>query len=245
MTNTGTLLPREAAFSRHDQKTNQVLRFLRTERWSHQDILQRLLCLRSRQAIHKTLVNIEKKNLIRRHQIEHGFGRPMAIWGITTHGVMSSFSDDEPLTEMRAFEASKLKPTQINHTLDIQLARVKAESAGWLNWTTAGFSIQGMKNPDAIASRPNGIIVAFEIERTLKALRRYPDVIVSHLSARKKGMWNEIYYLMPDSRMKTRVERVFDSISSAKYQRQTIQITEAHKAPFKFFTYSESWEQSQ
>ncbi len=242
MTTTGTLLPRNAAFARHDQKVDLVLRYLRTERWSHQDILQRLLGLRSRQAIHKTLVSMEKKGLVRRHHIEHGFSLPMTIWGITTHGVMSSFSDDETITDCRAFEPSKLKPTQINHTLDIQQARVKAELAGWCEWASAGFAKKGIKNPDATAIRPDGIVVAFEIERTLKSLRRYPDILVSHLDARKQGLWKEIYYLMPDQSMKHKVERIFNSITSARYKRQTIQITDAHKTHFKFFTYSESWE---
>lgn len=243
MSSTKTLLPRQQAFERHDFKVKSILAFLRTERWSHQDILQKLLKLQSRQAAHKTLTGMENKGLIKRYAIESGFGRPMSIWGITPHGVMMSFSEDTLLVETRAFELSKLKPTQVNHTLDIQLARVKAENANFSNWTTAGFAKKGIKNPDATAIRPDGKVIAFEIERTLKALRRYPDVLISHLSARKSGMWNEIYYLMPDQNMKARVQRVFNSISSARYQRKTIQITEAHKAPFKFFTYSESWEQ--
>jgi hypothetical protein len=242
MSTTKTLLPRQQAFERHDFKVKTILVFLRTERWSQQDILQKLLKLQSRQAAHKTLTGMKIKGLIKRYSIDHGFGKPMTIWGITPHGVMMSFSETETLVEMRAFERSKLKPTQINHTLDIQRARVRAEAAGWTEWRTAGFAKKGIKSPDAVARRPDGVITAFEIERTLKALRAYPEIMVSHLSARKQKMWDEIYYLMPNDNLKKRVKRCFEVTNSARYKRQTIQITDAHRAPFKFFTYQENWE---
>lgn len=242
MTTKQTLLPRNEAFKRYEQKLNDALMFLRIERWSHQKILQKKLGLKSRQAIHKTLVKFEKNGAIRRYQIEDGFTHPLTIWGITPHGVMLSFHEGEEITDIRAFEPSKVKPSQVNHTLDIQQARVKAELAGWTNWDYAGFSKKGLKNPDAIATRPDGKVVAIEIERTLKSFRRYPDVLVSHLAARKQGCWDEIYYLMPDKSMKRKVERIFASIDKARYQNQTIQISDEHKAPFKFFTYDENWE---
>ena len=236
-----TLLRYDQSRARNLEKMLQVLRFLQTEKWSHQDVLQRLLQLRSRQAAHKTLLKLESQGLIKRHSIECGFGLPMTVWGITPHGVMMSVQEDEVYSDIRAFEYSKLKPTQLNHTLDIQLARVKAQQAGWADWQNAGFAKKGSKSPDAIALRPDGKRIAFEIERSLKAFRRYQDILVSHLAARKEGRWNEIYYLMPDSAMKKRVQRIFTDIDSARYQKRKIAIKSEHKAPFKFFTLSESW----
>ena len=236
-----TLLNYEHSRARNLEKTHQVLTFLRSEKWSHQNILQALLQLQSRQAIHKTLLKMESQGLIKRHSVESGFGQAMTVWGITPHGVMMSIQDDELYKDVRAFEYSKLKATQLNHTLDIQLARVKAESAGWSDWQNAGFAKKGSKNPDAIALRPDGKRICFEVERSLKAFRRYQDILVSHLSAKKVGRWDEIYYLMPDQAMKKRVERIFSDIDSARYQKRTIVINSSHKAPFKFFTLSENW----
>lgn len=236
-----TLLSYDQSRARHVEKTHKVLSFLRTEKWSHQSILQNLLELRSRQAIHKTLLKMESQGLIKRHSIDSGFGQAMTVWGITPHGVMMSIQDDEVYKDVRAFEYSKIKATQLNHTFDIQCARIKAESAGWTDWQNAGFAKKGSKNPDAIALRPDGKRICFEVERSLKAFRRYQDILVSHLSARKEGRWDEIYYLMPDQAMKKRVERIFSDIESARYQKRTISINSAHKAPFKFFTLSENW----
>lgn len=236
------LLRYDQSRARNLEKTLQVLRFLQTEKWSHQDVLQRLLHLFSRQAIHKTLLKLESQGLIKRHTIECGFGPAMTVWGITPHGVMMSIQEGEAYSDIRAFEYSKLKSTQLNHTLDIQLARVKAQQAGWAEWQTAGFAKKGFKNPDAIALRPDGKRVAFEIERSLKSFRRYQDILVSHLAARKEGRWDEIFYLMPDASMKKRVKRIFSDIDSARYQKRNISINSAHKAPFKFFTLSESWD---
>ena len=236
-----TLLSYGQSRARHVEKTYKVLSFLRTEKWSHQNILQALLQLRSRQAIHKTLMKMESQRLIKRHSVESGFGQAMTIWGITPHGVMMSIQDDELYKDVRAFEYSKLKATQLNHTIDIQYARVKAESAEWADWQNAGFAKKGSKNPDAIALRPDGKKICFEIERSLKAFRRYQDILVSHLAAKKEGRWDEIYYLMPDTAMKKRVERIFSDINTARYQKRTIAITSAHKAPFKFFTLAENW----
>lgn len=239
---TQTLMSRAESIQRSEQKLRLILEFLRINKWSHQEVLQQLINVNSRQAIHKTLLMMESKGLIKRHAIDNGFGPVMTIWGITNHGVMMSFAEDEAPRDIRAFERSKLKPTQVNHALDIQLAQVRAEAAGWSEWRTAGFSQKGIKSPDAVARRPDGVLVSFEIERSLKALRRYPEILVSHLAARKAGLWSEIYYLMPDESMKKRVRRCFDVINQARYQKQTIQITAAHKAPFKFFTYEELWD---
>jgi hypothetical protein len=243
MNKTSTLLPRHKAIEKHLLKINLILLFLRDEKWSHQNILQELLQLKSRQATHKTLLSMEAKNLVKRHLIKFSYGRPITVWGITPHGVMMSFCESEPMSNVRAFEPSKLKITQMNHTLDIQQTRIKTQVAGWKEFNTAGFCKKNIKNPDATARRPDGKVVAFEIERTIKSLRRYPDVLVSHLKGRKQGLWDEIYYLCPDINIKARLIKAFDTIETAQHDGNIIKITKAHKDHFKFFTYSENWQQ--
>jgi hypothetical protein len=237
-------MPINQAKHRNAEKTYKVLMFLHRYKWSHQDVLQRLLKLNSRQAIHKTLAQMQKCRLISKQVIEKEYGAPVIIWAITAHGINQCLELNEHCDKVYAFELSKFKVVQMHHRLDIQLAQIKAESAGWTNLTVSGFNKKGCQKPDLIGTRPDGKTVAFELERTQKQVSRYGKIIVSHLTARKQGFWDEIYYLMPTSNLKKRIEFVITTLDKAKYQNRIISLTVAHKEPFKFFTYDEDWDLS-
>lgn len=241
---TTQLMPIDQAKQRNAEKTYKLLMFLHRYKWSHQDVLQKLLKLNSRQAIHKTLKQMQRCRLISKQVIEKEYGAPVIIWAITAHGINQCLELNEQCDKVYAFELSKFKVVQLHHRLDTQLVQIKAESAGWRNLSVSGFNKKGFQKPDLIGTRPDGKIIAFEVERTQKQISRYGKIIVSHLTARKQGYWDEIYYLMPTQNLKNRIKVAFNTIEKAKYRNQTISLTTAHKEPFKFFTYDEDWDLS-
>ena len=168
-----TLLQHHQAQEKHIANKLNVLRFLRSEKWTHQDQVQQLLGFKSRQAAHKILSKYEGEGLIKRHRIDIAYGRPLTVWGITVHGVMISFNADETMENCRAFEASKLAVSQMRHHLDLQTIQIKLKASGWKGWTNEGLKMKGINSPDALVIHPDGHKVAIEYERTLKALRRY------------------------------------------------------------------------
>ena len=115
--------------------------------------------------------------------------------------------------------------------------------SGALQWQPiAGeFSRSKAKYADAIAIRPDGQKVAIEVERTVKTVKRYAEILVSHLEARKQGKWDWIYYLSPDEAVRDRVQRAYSEIHRAVWRGQAIAITETHRAPFRFYAYDDGW----
>lgn len=237
------LMPIKQAKQRHAEKTCSVLMFLYQHKWSHQDVLQLLLGLSTRQAIHKTLLQLQKRRVIKKHSLDNCFGSHISIWGITATGIDRCVELNHLCQKIYAFEPSKFKALQMRHKLDIQLTQIRAEKAGWRDVRFSGLNKKAAKKPDLIATRPDKKIICFEIERSLKTPSLYSRIVVSHLEARKRGSWDEIYYLMPNENIKQRVANAINTLKVARYKNRVITLTEAHKEPFKFFNYNERWEQ--
>ncbi|MES9844889.1 MAG: MobC family replication-relaxation protein [Candidatus Sedimenticola sp. 6PFRAG5] len=234
-----TLLPPDQRQARVAEKRRMVLRFMRDETWTHVDVLQELLAFKNVQNVNSTLRPMERDGLLKRVSVDMTYGRSITIWGITTTGQAYAFELDEPLEDRPGFEPSKIKPSTLQHRIDLQLARVRAEKAGWTNWEPGhllGKRMSGVKLPDAIATDPQGQRVAIEIERTIKSRKRYSEILVSHLSQRKAGSWQKILYLSPTTDFAARVQRVFFSISQAKHQGQAFNVTDEHRQPFSFYS---------
>ena len=230
-----TLLSPNAAMARAQEKQRSLLRFLRDNKWTTQENVQWLLGLRSRQAAHKTLVRLESTGLVKRHRIDGPTGAPLTIWGITVHGVMVSFGDGEPISDTRAFEPSKLSLVQMQHHLGLQQIQIRLAAAGWHGWRREAVRSKNGIVPDAIVTHPNGWPVAIEYERSLKSLRRYQEILVGHLVARKCGHYRDIYYLAPDECFRDRLMRMFVAIKTVRHQGETIKVTQELLAPFRFF----------
>jgi len=149
--------------------------------------------------------------------------------------------EDESVS-VRTFEPSKVKMATMGHSLDVQRLQFRANRAGWSWQPVFGeFSRSEAKYADAIAIRPDGQKVAMEVERTVKTGKRYAEILVAHLAARKEGKWNWIYYLSPDASVRDRVRRCFGEIRRVRWKGRFIAVTPAHLVPFKFFVYDDNW----
>lgn len=226
---------------RRQAKRHRVLRWLRLNTWSTADMLRQVAGLSSRQAAHTLLRALSRDGLVRMAAITCEYGPPVQVWGVTVHGAAVSAQGGEPIST-RTFEPSKINPTTMGHTLDVQHLQLRAESAGWTWHPIVGeLSRSEAKYADAVAIRPDRQKIAIEVERTVKSTKRYAEILVAHLAARKQGKWELIYYLSPDDVIRDRVERAFSEVRRAAWRGQSIEITNAHRTPFKFYTYYGEW----
>lgn len=225
--------------ARNEEKTRLVLRFLREETWTHIDVIQKLLNIKTRSPVHTFLRKLEAQNLIKSDFLTVAYGRDIQLWGITSHGLAHSFDDDEQYQERPTFSVKKVTQSTMQHKLDLQYVRVLCEKKGFLNWrdgSRLGLRKSGFKVPDALVDM-NGQTVAIEVERTIKTAKRYADIIASHLRAARDGHWAKVIYLCPDEKVKKQLMKVFFSVKELKFEGQVFQLKDAHYQKFSFYTY--------
>ncbi len=219
--------------NRTQQKQDVLLKFLRDETWSSAGILALRLELSST-AIYKTLRRLAEQEFIKYYYVRD---LQFKIWGITPKGLLYSWSDDEVMEDRPVFEPSKIKPVMIHHHLDLQLARLNAEGLGWCYWRLGSQLPKGVaKRPDAIVlSQPESMTIAVELERTIKTKKRYEVIFSIYLQAIKRGDYDSIHYVCPDSEFASRLERLFQLIRTVPVAGTRVQVTDKHRARFPVF----------
>lgn len=228
--------------ARQTQKQTEVLRFLRQHLWSTQQILQLVMQLKSRQACHKSLVQMEQKGYLHRH-IYNALGGNLTIWGITHQGQAMAFdlSDEIPITA--TFEPSRISEQTIRHQLDVQNLRLKAEAAGWHDWIDGDrLGIQGknQKRPDGIAKDSSGNLIAFECERTFKSTKRYQDILVNYLKLIRSEKISGVVWVCPTDEMASRLRVIITSIDSLRVNGQKVSVMpEKHHINLHFCSYDQ------
>lgn len=217
-----------------ERKRRSILRFLRDETWSTGDVLQQVAGVTTRQAIHKTLVQLEKGEFVKRHILAVGGRSEATLWGITPHGLAFAWDEKESLQERPYFDTSRVTVSRVPHQVDLQRARVAAEAAGWTEWTRGerlGFKAE--LRPDAIAVRPDGVRVALEVERTIKTTKRYQVIIREHMKNITAGRYGGVLYLCPEQ-VTPRLSRIFDAIEYVVIDGERVKLEDKHRRRFKF-----------
>ena len=228
---------------RQSEKQKAVLHFLRQHLWSSQDILRQVMNLKSRQAAHKTLSQMQTDGLVRSHQFL-ALGGKLTLWGITAHGQVMSFDTKTEVPYSSYFEPSRIAEQNIRHQLDIQKLRLSAEEAGWHGWVDGdrlGVLEKNDKRPDAVAKHPIGLVVAIECERTFKTVKRYEQILVSYLKLLKAGKVTKVVWVLPTQDMADRLHLLITNIKSVKVAGHKVQINpEKHHVNIHFCAY-ENW----
>ncbi|MET0014365.1 MAG: MobC family replication-relaxation protein [Sedimenticola sp.] len=222
------------------RKRRIILRTLRDEIWTTIEIIA-LWIDRSHETTRTTLKQMQRDGLVKCCAINTGYGRKIVVWGLTRHGYAMSFNEDEEMVDGRIMEPSKIRPTTLNHRLDIQKMRIRMQRIGYRDWQ-ADYAFKNTKQlgdkwPDALATNSEGKRVAFEIERTIKSVKRYREIMIAHLVAMKNGVYDKVIYLSPDPKITRRVEKIFHSIETVIFKGQQVSITSEHLSFFKFDTY--------
>ncbi|MGY5652748.1 MobC family replication-relaxation protein [Vibrio cincinnatiensis] len=227
--------------ARNEEKTRLVLRFLRDETWTHIDVIQQLLGIKTRSPVHGFLRKLEARELIKSEFFSVAYGRDIQIWGITPNGLAHSFDDGEEYKDRPTFSVKKVTQSTMQHKLDLQRLRVLCERCGFTNWrdgSQLGLRKSGFKVPDALVDM-NGNTVAIEVERTIKTAKRYAEIIASHLRASRDRHWTKVFYFCPDEQTKKRLMNVFFSVKELKFEGQVFPLNSAHYDKFQFFTYED------
>lgn len=209
-----------------EMKKTKVMTFLRQHEWSTQDILQLVMGLESRQATHKSLSQLAKKGLIKKHAYP-ALGGNLTLWGITSHGQAMAFDIQNEMPFNNYFEPSKISEVLIRHQLDLQRIRVYAERQNWSKWTDGdrlGKLDAQTKRPDAIAYNPSGQKIAIECERTFKTTKRYEQILLSYLRLLKGQKIHAVVWVSPTDEMALRLQKIITSIRTLTYAGQKLTI---------------------
>lgn len=217
-------------------KRKRVLEFLRDETWSSVSILAQVMSL-SVSAAYKSLASFEREGIVTSHYDE---SLNFRVWGITNAGLFQAW-DDEPSMEKRSpFEPAKFKPLMASHELNLQLARLKAESSGWAGWMLGKHLKYADKRPDAIANDINGNTVFVEMEQTIKSRQRIEAILSIYLQKVKRQELSYVVYLCPDLVFARRLEKLFLSIKEIPVAGSRVELTDKHRSKF-VITCLDSW----
>jgi len=224
------------------QKRTQVLRFLRQEIWSCQEILGAVMGVESRTAAHKNLARMEEEGLLRRHKVEGLGGGSITLWGITSHGQALAFDPVSETPVASYFEPNRVAEITIRHALDLQRLRVQGERAGWKDWINGDRLpelLRGGKRPDAVAMSPTGLRTAIEIERTIKTSKRYEQILASYLMSLKAEQVDQVVWLLPTDDFAVRLRAIVLGIRAVTIQKQRFAVDpQRHHQRLAFMSYA-------
>jgi hypothetical protein len=219
-----TLLTIQQARERNQEKALKVLGFLRTSIYSTAELLGEVMGIKSRDGIHKTLVNMEQKQLIRRHTYRE-FGGNLTLWGITSTGQEVSLQEgEEPIPIV--FNPAKVSLARLQHYVSIQKIRIRAEAASWRNVIYCdrpsvykGNDSQNQDTineeirPDLLATHPHNRIVAIEYERLLKWTPRYKEhILPGHIRRLNAGEYAQVVWVCPNQKDEERLRAILMSV---------------------------------
>ena len=158
-----------------------------------------------------------------------------------------AFDDGEAPSD-RTFEPKRVGLTVVTHTIQIQLARIRAERAGWIDWVAGDRMGQWEKDqgrPDAIVTSPLGERVAVEMELTLKTTKRYESILFDRLRQIRAKNFARVVWVAADADRQKRLETILKSISEFTREhagkKQVVRIDQATHHPLLSFTNVASW----
>ncbi len=224
--------------ARVKEKRQLVLAWLKTEGFSTAEIIGKVLQLKYR-ANRLTLQRMAEEGLIEEHKIE-GLGGTLKVWGVTPHGAIVGADLQSDAPDFGYFEPGRLSANTIQHALAVQEVRLDLQRRGWTGWKTDRQCHQlkpadgWLKVPDSIATDPHGQLVAIEVERTFKTVKRYQAVISSYLQMINGQKVHRVQYFCPKPGMAERLRAIFQSIRTIPVRGQSTSLTPAHLQRFSF-----------
>ncbi len=225
---------------RIEQKRQQLLSWLVDFTWTTPAIAGKVMGLKTRAGINKTLKQFESMELIKSNSLQLGNSKNFRIVGITPNGLL--WCDDKNNNYKKpCFDVGRVALSTINHRLDVQRCRLKASGYNNLNWLAES------KLPKDLSYRPDAIIhledriVALELERTAKTRKRYQQIIVQHLRQIKQGHYDHVHYVSTIDGFAVRLRKLFFSIPTVTVKGQQILFADDLKSRFEFYDFND-WE---
>jgi hypothetical protein len=218
-----------------------VLSFLLTNVYATVEVIQELLQQKSVQAAYQILNRMVANKLLRKAAISFLGKRSITLFGITNHGIAIASANLGIYKDCRTFQPSKVSISTLQHKIDIQRIQIMATRLGfdaWKDGSELGFREKTRKVPDAIATF-KGQAVAFEIEREAKSIRRYKDILLSHLVSRKEGRWDHIVYFCPTASLAEYLQKKLRTINKLTLNGRLVYLNDEHFSHFSFYTYND------
>lgn len=207
------------------EKRKKILDFLAGgEVWTTVQVVNLMLGC-SRQSSLRTLKSLEKSGSIKT-EICGG----IQLFGIAGHGLALAEAANNDCKE---FELSKTNPSYINHHVQTQFARLRAESAGWTGWIPGKILYSAnpkfKKIPDALAVRADGRTVAVEIELHIKSQKRLSEIVGMYIEQLIQKRHDLVYYATPTPEA---LLRALERVQSVRVKGGVVSVTESHRARF-------------
>ena len=224
--------------ARADAKRRALLAFLAGgEVWTVCEIAAQIIGASPRRAA-ATLAAMERDALIASEVLDWG-GRKMKIFGVTHHGLAVAGQFDSP-----AFERSRTNPAYVAHKLAGQRARLAAEAFGWRDWQPERvMRIRGVREgwakiPDAVATAPNGVVCALEIERHVKSKKRMAELLPEYILEINRGRYKVVIFLCPPG-VEGLVKEAMGRVLSMKLNGEMVAVTDEHRARFRYIGFDQ------
>ena len=216
--------------ARAQEKRHAILQFLGSgETYTTRAVTARLLKT-SEMSADRTLQALTRDGCLKTewHQVN---SRKVLIFGISAHGLALA---NQAIG--KEFELGRTNSSYISHHLQTQKARLQAEEAGWQNWIPGKilYNQNLLKVPDALGTRPDGTLVAVEIERHIKSRKRYESIISAHLQNISQKKFDEVHYLS-EGGLHIKVKAIFDAIQYIPVKGERVKLEQKHRDRFKFF----------
>lgn len=219
--------------ARAAQKRAVLLGFLASgEVWTTLSVSGELLQATERTAL-RLLQSLTKEKLLKVDEgvVPHS---NLKLYGITSHGIAAT---ETAHPQAREFQIGRTNPSWVEHHVQGQLIRIRAEKAGWTSWVSGKLlmvenTARLKKLPDALATRPDGRQVAIEIERYIKSHKRMADVVGAHLQQIVQKKYDIVYYFTPS---KAALDRAFARVGFVVVDGNKIKLQDSHRARFKTF----------
>lgn len=231
---------------RIEEKRQMILEFLAAETFSTSEIISSLLNV-SRIAAYKTLKSMEKKELVKLHELEYELAQKgkQTIWGLTPTGALLAADLDD--FHVDYYEAGRISTSTIAHSIAMQRVKVVGLQKGWTEWQSGRRLRQlAAKNkktwlqvPDSVALSPDQKRTAFEIERTVKTPKRYEAILSNYASMFLDKTVDDVLYICP-SNIAKRLEILFSKINKIVIDGKDYAVHENVRKRIKFLSY-EDW----
>lgn len=175
-----------------------------------------------------------RDRLIVREDIAVGLKARFVVYGITPDGIACCMNAPADTAE---FQLGRLQPTNVAHHVAVQRVRIVAEAAGWKAWRPGRLLYgNGLRVvPDALGVNTDGQIVAIEVERNVKSLKRRREVLSGHvLTMARKTHWQRVVYVCDARCDAARLRDLYMSLDQLDTPSGRAPMTDGHRARFEF-----------
>lgn len=222
------------------QKRQLILDWLKVEGHNSTEILSQVVGMKN-QGAHNTLKAMLRDGLLRCEDLPTG-AKMQVIYGLTPHSAMLA-SDFVNNVMINYFEPGRVSAWTLQHNLSVQKLRLQLQAEGWTNWKSdrqckrEGQQNKWLKVPDAISTNPDGHVVAIEVERSYKSLKRYAEIVSNYLQMMKQEQLRAVHYYCTGQCTAEKMQAIFQSIKQVKIKGELITLQPHHYQQFHFFNF--------